>query len=85
MTSPYNAYLVLNPRTKFEWMEKQWGLSECVQAEIWLEEAVRIFQSGCIANLKLETDAAILSFCSFGTDAERFRTPSYWGQYSDSG
>ena len=43
MTSPYNAYLVLNPRTKFEWMEKQWGLSECVQAEIWLEEAVRIF------------------------------------------
>jgi hypothetical protein len=35
-------------------MEKQWGLSECVQAEIWLEEAVRIFQSGCIANLNLK-------------------------------
>ena len=35
---------VLNPRTKFRWMEEQWELSECIAAEIWLKEAVHILQ-----------------------------------------
>ncbi len=39
------VYLVLNPRTKFQWMEQHWELSECVAAEIWLEEAVHILNS----------------------------------------
>ncbi|KAH9160556.1 hypothetical protein EDB89DRAFT_1862690, partial [Lactarius sanguifluus] len=41
----YALAMILNPRTKFQWMEQQWELKECVAAEIWLEEAVRISNS----------------------------------------
>ncbi len=31
---------VINPRSKFKWIEKHWSLSEASDAEKWMEEAV---------------------------------------------
>ncbi|KAH9160548.1 ribonuclease H-like domain-containing protein, partial [Lactarius sanguifluus] len=39
----YALAMILNPRTKFQWMEQQWELKECVAAEIWLEEAMLLY------------------------------------------
>jgi hypothetical protein len=34
---------VINPRTKFKWIEEHWSPSELADAERWMEEAVSIF------------------------------------------
>jgi hypothetical protein len=33
--------VVLNPKTKFKWMEQHWSPEEVRDAEVWMEEAVR--------------------------------------------
>lgn len=33
--------VVLNPKTKFKWMEQHWSPEEIRDAEVWMEEAVR--------------------------------------------
>ncbi|KAH9164363.1 ribonuclease H-like domain-containing protein, partial [Lactarius sanguifluus] len=39
----YALAMILNPRTKFQWMEQHWELRDCVAAEIWLEEAMLLY------------------------------------------
>ena len=37
----WHIILVINPRTKFKWMTEHWSVKECLNAEHWMEEAVR--------------------------------------------
>jgi len=34
---------VINPKTKFKWIEEHWSPSELADAEQWMEEAVNVF------------------------------------------
>jgi hypothetical protein len=45
---------VVNPTTKFKWIEKHWSPSELADAEQWMEEAVSIFF--CLESILLIND-----------------------------
>lgn len=34
---------VINPKTKFKWIEEHWSPNELADAEQWMEEAVNVF------------------------------------------
>jgi hypothetical protein len=53
---------VINPRTKFKWIEEHWSPSELADAERWMEEAVSIF-------IRPESILLINDVLFVGTDA----------------
>ncbi len=57
---------VINPSTKFKWIEEHWSPSELADAERWMEEAVNTFfrpESNLLTNdvLLVDIDACPLS------------------------
>ncbi|KAI0284024.1 hypothetical protein BGY98DRAFT_911151 [Russula aff. rugulosa BPL654] len=62
----YALAMIINPTTKFKWIEEHWSPSERADAERWMEEVVNIFihpESILLTNnvLFVGTDACLLS------------------------